>query len=51
MGGEIDEDDKDTIKCLRFYVAFTFAVKAIQEQSETVQQQQKQIDEENRIYK
>ena len=45
IGGESDEDGKDTIRCFSYSVIFSFAVKAIQELSEKVKQQQQQVDE------
>ena len=44
VGGEIGEDGKDTIRCLNYNIVFTYAVKAIQELSDIVKQQQEQID-------
>ena len=44
VGGEIGEDGKDTIRGLNYNIVFTYAVKAIQELSDIVKQQQEQID-------
>ena len=41
--GEIG-DGKETLKCLNYNIVFTYAVKAIQELSDIVKQQQDQID-------
>ena len=40
IGGEIGEDGKETIRCLNYNIVFTYAVKAIQELSDIVKQQQ-----------
>ena len=44
IGGEIGEDGKETLRCLNYNIVFTYAVKAIQELSDIVKQQQEQID-------
>ena len=44
VGGELGEDGKKTIKGLNYNIVFTYAVKAIQELSDIVKQQQEQID-------
>ena len=36
IGGEIDEDGKDALRCLNYNGVFTYAVQAIQELSEIV---------------
>ena len=45
IGGEIEEDGKESIKALNYNAEFTYAVKAIQELHEIVKLQQIQIDE------
>ena len=47
VGGETGEDGKETLRCLRYNIVFTYAVKAIQELSDIVKQQQEQIDAQN----
>ena len=44
IGGEIGEDGVESIRYLNYNVIFTHAVKAIQELSQLVKQQQEQID-------
>ena len=44
VGGEIGEDGQETISGLNYNIVFTYAVKAIQELSDIVKQQQEQID-------
>ena len=44
VGGEIGEDGVESIRYLNYNVIFTHAVKAIQELSQLVKQQQEQID-------
>ena len=43
-GGEIGEDGNETIRWLNYNTVFTYVVKAIQELSDIVKQQQEQID-------
>ena len=45
IGGEIGKDGKDSLRGLNYNAVFAYAVKAIQELSQTVQAQQVQIDE------
>ena len=45
VGGEIGEDGKESLRGLNYNAVFAYAVKAIQELSQTVQAQQVQIDE------
>ena len=44
LGGEVGEDGTETVRCLSYNAVFTYAVKAIQELDQVVQQQQTQID-------
>ena len=44
IGGEIGDDGTETLRCLSYNIVFTYAVKAIQELSDIVKQQQAQID-------
>ena len=44
LGGEVGEDGTETVRCLNYNAVFTYAVKAIQELDQVVQQQQTQID-------
>ena len=44
QGGTIGEDGKESVRALNSNVVFTYAVKAIQELSDIVKQQQIQID-------
>ena len=44
IGGEVDDDGKETIRALNYNAVFTYAVKAIQELSDIVKQQQIPID-------
>ena len=44
VGGEIGEHGKESIRGLNYNIVFTYAVKAIQELSDIVKQQQEQID-------
>ena len=48
IGGEIGEDGKETVRCLNYNIVFTYAVKAIEELSDIVKQQQEQIDAQER---
>ena len=48
VGEEIGEDGKETIKGLNYNIVCTYAVKAIQELSDIVKQQQEQIDAQKR---
>jgi hypothetical protein len=43
-GGILGDDDKESLRGLNCNVVFTYAVKAIQELSDIVKQQQIQID-------
>ena len=44
LGGEVGEDGKETVRCLNYNAVCTYAVKAIQERDQVVQQHQTQID-------
>ena len=44
LGGEVGEDGKETVLCLKYNTVFTYAVSAIQELDQVVRQQQDQID-------
>ena len=44
VGVEIGEDGKEAIRGLNYNIVFTYAVKAIQELSDIVKQQQEHID-------
>jgi len=44
LGGKIDTDGKESIRGLHYNAIFAYAVKAIQEWSDIVKQQQIQID-------
>ena len=44
VGGEVDNDGKESIRALNYNAVFTYAVKAIQELHGIVKQQQIQID-------
>ena len=44
FGGEVGEDGNETIRALNYNAIFSYAVKAIQELSDIVKQQQMQID-------
>ena len=45
IGGEVDDEGKESIRALNYNAVFTYAVKAIQELSQIVQAQQVQIYE------
>ena len=45
IGGEVDDDGKESIRALNYNAVFTYAVRAIQELHEIVKAQQVQIDE------
>ena len=45
IGGEVDDDGKESIRALNYNAVFTYAVKAIQELHEIVKAQQVQINE------
>ena len=45
IGGEMGEDSKESLCGLNYIAVFAYAVKAVQELSQTVQAQQVQIDE------
>ncbi|MFM7984131.1 MAG: tail fiber domain-containing protein, partial [Candidatus Fonsibacter sp.] len=44
VGGQIGDDGKESVRALNYNAIFTYAVKAIQELSDIVKQQQIQID-------
>ena len=44
VGRHVGEDGQETICCLNYIAVITYAVKAIQELDQVVQQQQTQID-------
>ena len=44
VGGDIGEDGKESVRALNYNAIFTYAVKAIQELSDIVKQQQQQIE-------
>jgi hypothetical protein len=44
IGGEVDDEGKESIRALNYNAVFTYAVKAIQELSDIVKQQQQQIN-------
>ena len=51
IGGEVDDDGKESIRALNYNAVFTYAVKAIQELSQIVQAQQVQINELQQLIK
>ena len=45
VGGEVDDEGKESIRGLNYNAVFTYAVKAVQELHEIVNAQQVQINE------